>query len=91
MLETQQTLAIRDKQLTIAPIIAPASARVKIRQRSWELVGNSHIFITAGRRSRERHSPEWRPAIRQSGDWRTRISISSPQIYFGIQIYWANR
>jgi hypothetical protein len=87
MLETRQTLATRDKQQTIAPIIAPATARVKFRQRSRELVGNSHIFITVGRRSRERHSPEWRPANRQSGDWRTGISTSSSQINFGIQVY----
>jgi hypothetical protein len=73
MLETHQTLATHDKQQIIAPIIAPANARVKLRQRSPALVGNSHISITAGRRSRERHSPEWRPANRQSGEWRSRI------------------
>src|ERR1700682_2271013 len=38
------------------------------------------------RRSRERHSPEWRDATRPSGDWRTRISIPSAQINFGIQV-----
>src|ERR1700674_2533723 len=33
---------------------------------------------SAGQRSREVHSPEWRPANRQSGDWRTRISPKFP-------------
>jgi hypothetical protein len=37
------------------------------------------------RPSRERHSPEWRPANRQSGDWRTRISSPSSHTNSGIQ------
>jgi len=43
------------------------------------------VFGPAWRRSRERRSPEWRQASRQSGDWRTRISTPSSHINFGIQ------
>jgi hypothetical protein len=42
-------------------------------------------FSSAWRRSRERRSPEWRHANRQSGDWRTQISNPSSHINFGIQ------
>jgi hypothetical protein len=44
------------------------------------------IFSTARRRSRERHSPEWRPADRQSGDWRTQGSTPNCQINFGFHV-----
>ena len=36
------------------------------------------VFSFAWRRSREGHSPEWRPANRQSGDWRTRMQPKFP-------------
>src|ERR1700716_1702915 len=42
-------------------------------------------FGLVWRRSRERHSPEWREANRQSGDWRTRNSTPSSHINFGTQ------
>jgi hypothetical protein len=47
------------------------------------------IFSIAWRRSRERHSPEWRPAHRQSGDWRARSSTPTFQPNFGFQFQWA--
>src|SRR6202035_258909 len=86
MLDTSDTPTTHARQPTIATIIAPANAWVKLSTRSEESVGNLYKLITAGRRSRERHSPEWRPANRQSGDWRTRISTSSSQINSGILV-----
>jgi hypothetical protein len=88
MLQTHKTLTTFGKPPAVVPIIAPANAPVKLPARWRELVVNLSNFITARRRSRERHSPEWRPANRQSGDWRTRISTSSSQINFEIQVYW---
>jgi hypothetical protein len=41
--------------------------------------GEQDLLVSAARRSRERHFPEWCLANRQSGDWRPRVSTQVPK------------
>ncbi len=57
---------------------APVSAPLEFFDVSWEMgygefkgVATNHTLVSL---PRERHSPEWRLSIRQSGDWRSQIS-----------------